>query len=113
MKVIYLLGVACFSAWALVGVAQAQDDWTATPESLICRSSTEVREVKTYVSGPAAGGVTEHRGCRVDYIKGGKTRTLWSSRTSSSYCHGKAATVAARLKATHFTCEPLHLQRSD
>lgn len=113
MKVGYRLGASFLFCWALLGVAHAEDDWRATTESFICRSSSEVREVKTYVSRASTGGAAEHPGCRVDYVKHGKTRTLWSSTTSRSYCHGKASTMAVRLTATHFTCEPLHLDRSD
>jgi hypothetical protein len=105
------LGATFLAGWALVGGAHAQDDWSATSDSFICRSSSEVREVKTYVSRASAGSVADHPGCRVDYIKDGKTRMLWSSTTNRSYCHGKALSLAAKLTATNFTCERLHLER--
>jgi hypothetical protein len=90
----------------------AQDDWAATRESFLCKSNTEVREIKTYVSN-ASGADAMARGCRVDYIKNGMTQTIWSSRSSRSYCDGKASRLAARLEASHFSCSPLRLQRSD
>jgi hypothetical protein len=100
--------IACLVA---AGGARAQDDWAATRESFLCKSNTEVREIKTYVSN-ASGGDAMARGCRVDYIKNGKTQTIWSSRSSRSYCEGKASRLAARLEASHFSCSPLRLQRS-
>ena len=107
---IYCLAAACG--------ARAQDDWTATRDSFLCKSSSEVREIKTYVSASPVSASAESdrataRGCRVDYIKNGATQTIWSSRTSRSYCDGKASRVAARLEASHFSCSPLHLKRSD
>jgi hypothetical protein len=105
------LGAAVIGGWALAGAAPAQDDWSTTAESFICRSSSEVREIKTYVSRQTAGGGALPVGCRVDYIKNGRTRRLWSSTTSRAYCHGKASSVVARLTAIHFQCEPLHLGR--
>ena len=95
------------------GDARAQDDWVTTRESFICRSNTEVREVKTYISNPSESGLAAAHGCRVDYVKSGTTKTVWSSRTSRSYCDGKASQLAARLQASNFSCSPLHLQRSD
>ncbi len=94
------------------GSARAQDDWTATSESFLCKSATEVREIKTYISNSAEGDAPA-RGCRVDYIKNGTTQTIWSSRTNRTYCNGKASQLAAKLEASHFSCSPLHLQRSD
>ncbi len=102
--------ISCLVA---AGTARAQDDWAATRESFLCKSNSEVREIKTYVSGSPESDRAMTRGCRVDYIKNGTTQTIWSSRTSRSYCDGKAAQVAARLQASHFSCSPLRLQRSD
>lgn len=93
--------------------AQAQDDWATTRDSFLCKSSTEVREIKTYVSNTSDEDRAAAHGCRVDYVKNGTTQTIWSSRTSRSYCNGKASQVVARLEASHFSCSPLHLQRSD
>jgi hypothetical protein len=96
-----------------VGGARAQDDWASTRESYLCKSNTEVREIKTYVSNSSDSDLAIAHGCRVDYIKNGMTQTVWSSRTSRSFCDGKASQLAARLEASHFSCSPLHLQRSD
>ena len=93
--------------------ARAEDDWAATRESFLCKSNSEVREIKTYVSNPPDGAGATAPGCRVDYIKNGTTQTVWSSRSSRTYCNGKASQLVARLEASHFSCSPLRLQRSD
>ncbi|HLZ98486.1 MAG TPA: hypothetical protein VKP66_11175, partial [Steroidobacteraceae bacterium] len=103
-----VLLVCCLAA---AGIALGQDDWSTTRESFLCKSDSEVREIKTYISpdGDLAGAV----GCRVDYIKNGTTQTIWSSRSNRSYCNGKAAQLAAKLERSHFSCSPLRLQQSD
>jgi hypothetical protein len=106
MKLCHRSGTVIIFCSAMAGATHAQDDWTNTRDSFICRSSTEIREIKTYISenGPS---------CRVDYIKHGTTQTIWSSSTNRSYCDGKASNLAARLGAGNFSCKPLHLQGSD
>ena len=108
------LGRFCFIVcMTAASIAQAEDDWTTTRESFICRSSTEVREIKTYVSNSPDGDRSAVHGCRVDYIKDGTTQIIWVSRTSRSFCNGKASQLAAKLTAGNFSCDALHLQRSD
>jgi hypothetical protein len=106
-------GAAVIACLIAAGNARAQDDWLTTRESFLCKSDTEVREIKTYISNSSDADSAMARGCRVDYIKNGTTQTIWSSRTSRSYCDGKASQLAAKLEASHFSCSPLHLQRSD
>jgi len=102
-----------FAFLIAAGSAGAEDDWTTTRESFLCKSNAEVREIKTYISNSSDSDLAMARGCRVDYIKNGMTKTIWSSRTSRSYCDGKASRLAARLEASHFSCSPLRLQRTD
>src|SRR6202789_3430545 len=104
------LGIVVICCSVTVGFARAQDD---TRDRFICKSSSEVREIKTYVSNAPHGDAEESFGCRVDYIKNGTTRTIWSSRSSRTYCDGKAAKLAANLEATHFSCERLDARSSD
>src|ERR1700688_2885748 len=106
-------GAAVIACLIAAGNARAQDDWLTTRESFLCKSNTEVREIKTYISNSSDGDLATARGCRVDYIKNGMTKPIWSSRTSRSYCDGKASRVAAKLEASHFSCSPLRLQRTD
>jgi hypothetical protein len=107
------LGIIVLCCSAMTGLTRAQDDWTDTRDRFICKSSSEVREIKTYVSDAPHGDAEESFGCRVDYIKNGTTRTIWSSRSSRSYCDGKAAKLAAMLEARHFSCERLDSRPSD
>jgi hypothetical protein len=106
-------GALLVSCLVAVGGVRAQDDWATTRESFLCKSNTEVRAIKTYISNSSDSDPALAHGCRVDYIKNGKTETLWSSRTSRSYCDGKASQLVAKLEASHFSCSPLHVQRSD
>ena len=106
-------GVLLVCCLVAAGGVCAQDDWATTSESFLCRSNTEVRAIKTYISNSSDGDPAIAHGCRVDYVKNGKTETLWSSRTSRSYCDGKASRLVARLETSHFSCSPIHLQRSD
>jgi hypothetical protein len=106
-------GAAVMACLIAAGDARAQDDWLTTRESFLCKSNSEVREIKTYISNSSVADRAVAHGCRVDYIKNGTTQTLWSSRTDRSYCDGKASQLAAKLEGSHFSCSPLHLQRSD
>jgi hypothetical protein len=105
-------GAVLISCLAAAASSRAEDDWATTRESFLCKSNTEVREIKTYSSSSDTVHATD-RGCRVDYIKNGTTQTIWSSRSSRSYCDGKASQLAAKLERSHFSCSPLRLQRSD
>ena len=103
-RVRHCLGFVVICCSVTTGLSRAQDDW-GTRDRFICKSSSEVREIKTYVSNSF--------GCRVDYIKNGTPQTIWSSRSSRSYCDGKAAELAAKLEASHFSCELLDSRPSD
>ncbi len=106
-------GAVLLSCLVVASGARAQDDWATARESFLCKSNSEVREIKTYVSNSSDRDRATARGCRVDYIKNGATQTIWSSSSSRSYCNGKASQLAARLEASHFSCSPLRLQQSD
>jgi hypothetical protein len=95
---------ALLSLCVLASATYAQDDAAESRESVICKSSNEVREINTYRSAP--GGAP---GCRVEYIKNGANRTLWTSTTSRSYCDAKASSLVATLEADHFSCQRLQL----
>lgn len=102
MRFSHRLGFVVISCLVVASTALAQDDWMNTRDSFICRSSNEVREIKTYIS-------EDRRSCRVDYIKNGKTSTLWSSSSVGSFCGSKASGLAAKLGHGNFSCQPLHL----
>jgi hypothetical protein len=106
-------GAVLVSCLVAASGVRAQDDWATTRESFLCKSNTEVREIKTYISNSSDSDLAIAHGCRVDYFKNGMTQTIWSSRSNRSFCDGKASQLAARLEASHFSCSPLRLQRSD
>ena len=107
------LGIVVIGCSATAISARAQDDSTQTSDRFICKSSSEVREIKTYVSSGSRGDTEAGLSCRVDYIKNGTTQTMWSSRSNRSFCDGKAAKLAAKLEASHFSCERLDSPRPD
>ena len=113
MRVSYGVGAGLILCSIAAGLACADEEWTNTRDSYICRSSNEVLEIKTYVSNASADGHEQGPECRVDYIRNGVTRTLWSSHTSRSYCNGKASSLVAKFRSGIFSCEPLHLQGKD
>jgi hypothetical protein len=100
--------VAVLAFCIVASVAHSQEGWSNSPESFICKSSSEVMEIKTYLYD-APPGTSADLLCRVDYIKHGNTKTVWSSRSSRSYCNGKASQLAARLAARNFSCQRLQL----
>jgi hypothetical protein len=104
------LGIVVICCSVTAGFARSQDD---TRDRFICKSSSEVREIKTYVSDVSHGDAEAGLSCRVDYIKNGTTQTMWSSRSNRAFCDGKAAKLAAKLEASHFSCEQLDSRRSD
>jgi hypothetical protein len=112
MRVRYSLGAGLICCSIAAGVTHADEEWTNTRESFICRSSSEVLEIKTYISNSPLGDDGKGSGCRVDYIRNGTTRTIWSSRTSRAYCDGKASSLITKLRAGAFSCESLHLQEN-
>lgn len=95
-------------AWCVLATAaQAEDEAPNASETYMCKSSNEVREINVYRTESSQGGDAGH--CRIDYIKNGATRTVWSAATRKSYCDGKAAKLIAILESSHFSCQRLQL----
>jgi len=44
--------------------------------------------------------------CRVDYTRGGKTRSLWSAGHDYAYCVRKALAIVGLLEQVRFKCIP-------
>jgi hypothetical protein len=42
--------------------------------------------------------------CRVDYMKDGATKTVWSSATSRAYCVKQATALVTKLVESHYSC---------
>jgi hypothetical protein len=88
---------------------QSQEDWTSSTAGYLCKSSSEVREVRTYWR-ENPGEQPDALSCRVDYLKGGTAQTLWSSHHGRAYCDDKASELVAKLTAGgEFRCEQLRL----
>lgn len=84
----------CCAPWASNSPAQVAE----TQATRVCRSPVAQREIRIVDSGAT--------GCRVDYVKDGATRTLWSAATDRHYCASRAEALAATLQRNHFRCEP-------
>lgn len=83
--------IAAVMCTPMLRAAPAADSLT------VCRSAVESREIR--IHRQADGG------CRVDYVKDGSTRTLWSARGDPLYCDSRAAELAARLERGGLNCE--------
>lgn len=97
---------AILACWCLPLLAGSNDEWTNSPASFLCRSALEVRAIKTYERDTGQGVI----GCRVDYVKNGVTRTVWSSRNDPKFCGAKATAMSAALERSHYACRTLHNQ---
>jgi hypothetical protein len=88
-------------------VARAQPDSVSTEnnavaqEVFICRlPGASDRVVGIY---RAADGAQR---CRVDYMRDGKTRSLWNAGHDYAYCVRKALEIVGLLEQVHFQCSP-------
>jgi hypothetical protein len=88
------------------GVAIAEGSWPEVSdpsghEQFVCVSSSNRRLISIY-------RIDDHRarGCRVDYTRDGKTRTLWSAVHDYPYCVRKALTLVGKLSKEKFNCTP-------
>jgi len=71
-------------------------------QEFVCRSPTEERAIRLYSRFDAHA----QHGCRVEYEKGGRTRILWSSQSSSTYCVSKVTHLVTVLSQDNFKCKP-------
>jgi hypothetical protein len=70
-------------------------------QEFVCVLGTETRIIGIF------NQTAEHRpGCRVDYTKGGRTETLWTSSTSRAYCITKATQLVTTVSQGRFRCTP-------
>jgi hypothetical protein len=75
-------------------------------EQFICTSGPVKRVVRIFNHEAAK----ERGGCRVDYTKDGKTKTLWSSNNDYAYCVAKAVSLVTKLGQGNFSCKPEAVQ---
>jgi len=100
---IFLLAAANVSTGQVQGESRAQGE---SHERFICTSGP-VKRVVGIFNRHAANG---HGGCRVDYTKNGKTKTVWSSTNGYAYCVAKALSLVTNLGQSNFSCKPEAVQ---
>jgi hypothetical protein len=84
------------------------------------QARTQPHEEFTCTSGPTKRLVSIYRnasdgaaGCRVDYTKGGETKTLWSSKDDYPYCVKKAVELVTKLAKANYSCKPETIGQSE
>ena len=101
-----LAGCLCFGLVTVNGKAQSQSH-----QDFVCSSGLGKRIVSIISVGPSAG---QPRGvCRVDYTKGGTTKTLWSSATGLAYCAKRATRLVTKLVEAHYSCRLETVEQTD
>jgi hypothetical protein len=51
--------------------------------------------------------------CRVDYMKEGTAKTVWSSVTSHAYCVKQATALVTKLAESHYSCSLQTVEQTD
>jgi hypothetical protein len=98
-----LAACLCFGLVTANSEAQSQSH-----QDFICSQGPSKRIVSIISFSPSD---RKPRGaCRVDYIKNGVTRTIWSSETDLSYCAKQATQLVTTLVEAHYSC---HLETVD
>jgi hypothetical protein len=97
----YRVGFVCLSVLSFIStpVVNAQ---TQSHEEFICTFGSDKRVVSLVKTDPAR----EPKACRVDYIRNGQTKTVWTSKTGYAYCVAKAASLVTKLAEGHYSCKP-------
>jgi hypothetical protein len=90
---------------AAANVSTAQEQAEAH-EQFICTSGAVQRVVRIFNRETAK----EPRGCRVEYTRDGKTKTVWSSKSDYAYCVTKAVSLVTKLGQGNFSCRPEAVQ---
>jgi hypothetical protein len=100
---IFLLAAANVSTGQVEGESHGQGE---SHERFICTSG-QVKRVVGIFNRHAANG---HGGCRVEYTKNGKTKTVWSSTNGYAYCVAKAVSLVTKMGQGNFSCKPEAVQ---
>ena len=95
-------------AAAVSGGAVAQ---TAPHQDFVCRSGASRRIISVFNFESTDG--RSRGGCRVDYTKDGKTRTVYTSRTGRAYCAAKAALLVTNLAKGNYSCRAETLEKTE
>jgi hypothetical protein len=78
-------------------------------EKFVCASGSVKRVVAIFKDN----GKRESGGCRVDYTKDGKTKTVWTSNNDYAYCVAKAVSLVTKLTEGNFSCKPETVEQPD
>jgi hypothetical protein len=101
VRLLWIFSIFLLAAAKSTGQVQVESD-----EQFICTSGP-VKRVVRIVNRHAE---KELGGCRVDYIKDGKTKTVWSSKSGYAYCVAKAVSLVTKLGQGNFSCKPEAVQ---
>jgi hypothetical protein len=94
-------------AWVLclgLGSAGSAQSLTESHEQFLCTSGPAKRLVSIYRN--TSGREWGSGGCRVDYTKGGETKTVWSSKNDYAYCTKRALALVTKLTQGNYSCKP-------
>jgi hypothetical protein len=104
MNMVIWVRLTCILCLAAAGARSAQAQMQPHQE-FICTSGP-VKRVVSIVKRNASSDTREFGGCRVDYTKGGDTRTVWTSQGDYAYCVAKALSLVTKLVEGNFSCKP-------
>jgi hypothetical protein len=93
--------------WVLflvAGSAGGGQTITVSHEQFLCTAGPAKRLVSIYRN--ASGHEWGSGGCRVDYTKGGETKTVWSSKNDYAYCTKRALALVTKLTQGNYSCKP-------
>ncbi len=96
MKRAHWLRVILCIGGAAAGVGRAADQ-SESREDFICTSHSTKQLISVINYAP--------RGCRVEYTKGGVTKTLWSSQSNPAFCAAMGARLVTTLVKGNFSCK--------
>ena len=92
----------------LIGVASSVS-WAGTAaERFTCTSGSSTRLISIYRSADEG----DLGSCRVDYTKGGSTRTVWSANRGYGYCVKHAVELVTKLSRSNYSCSPSTVEQS-
>lgn len=94
-----------FCATGCLGILLAASNSSAQPgfhQEFVCSSGSETRIVS--IININSSDKQSPGACRVDYTKGGVTKTLWSSKTGHAYCVTRATQLVTKLTLDRYTC---------
>jgi len=95
-----VIGALCLG----LGSAAGSQALTESHEQFLCTSGPAKRLVSIYRN--ASGHEWGSGGCRVDYTKGGETKTVWSSKNDYAYCTKRALALVTKLAQGNYSCKP-------